>query len=40
MFFETEINIDKSYVWWIVAEIEIFFHTSAVAILDFAIRLV
>ena len=35
MALETEINIDKSKVWWIVAEIEI---SSAVDILDFAFR--
>ena len=38
MVLETEIDIEKSSVWWIVAEIKIFVHTSAVTILDFAIR--
>ena len=38
MVLETEINIVKSYVWSIVAEIQIFVHTSVVAILDFANR--
>ena len=38
MVLETEINIYKLNVWWIVAQIEIIVPTSMVAILDFAIR--